>query len=280
MYYFKGGANGNYTKVGFLRDKNGERIDIGDCSIPIITDWNSDGLFDLVLGTYGPYDETNALSYEWQIYLNSGTKNVYEFLEYTTLMDDNNQPILATTLLIRDINNDGKNDIVFSLNNDVLFGWYKNIGTKEVPIFSDYEELDVPNGIGLNFDFYELADINNDNVLDLIYVNMYYPYYCLGKKETSINNSIDLSKNPKWEIRNVIGKHAVNLMLTNYQGASLVIYDIREKEVKKLMVKSESMIITSLASGNYYVALKYKGKVDIKSFSKFKLLVQQLPFVI
>lgn len=238
VYYYKGGPGNTLSDAGFLKDSKGNIIDIGDCSIPIMTDWNGDGLFDLLLGTYGPKDSTNALSDEWRVYINTGNISTYEFKNYSTLRNQTGNPILASTLVIRDLDFDGKNDLIFSLNNGTRFGWYQNKGTKTNPVYDTFKELTVPAGLfSGSFNFYDLADINGDDVLDIIVVDTYYPRVCYGIAQSSsyIKYNSDVKRDMK--IKNC-GKQLELILPIGYKSADVKIYNSQGRVVYSKMEQS------------------------------------------
>lgn len=88
----------------FLKDNNGAKIDFNKYSMPLITDWNNDGLLDLILGRID--------GGEWRIYLNSGTPTDYTFTGYTVLKTNGDIKISNYSIKFVDFDKDGKKDLI------------------------------------------------------------------------------------------------------------------------------------------------------------------------
>ena len=174
MRLYTRNADGSLNTESFICDTTGNPIDIGDCSIPVLVDFNGDGLMDLVLGTYGPADYSLARNTNWRLYLNSGTKEQYRFSSYTMISDVNGTPIGGNSISFVDFDKDGKKDIVFGSykgENHIKFGWHRNIGTDNAPVFDTAESLTVPDPYASIYPplYAGFADLNNDGFLDLAY---------------------------------------------------------------------------------------------------------------
>lgn len=253
MYHYKGGPDGSLTSMGFLKDTSGSIIDIGDCSTPIIVDWNSDGLLDLILGTYGPKDESNEPSYEWRIYLNHGTKSEYQFSSFSTLSTEDGNPILATSLVVRDADGDGKKDIIFSYEREVIFGWYKNRGSDKAPQFESYEHIELPEGAPHTLTFFELQDVTGDSVLDLLYVDFYYPEMSKGIKTTGIKSQEYIKSNSQFDVSQRGRELVISLQSVCEGGGTVALYDTRGRSVRTYSNLQKSLRIKDLSSGVYIV---------------------------
>ena len=140
--YFKRLPDGRLTEMPDL-EANGEVINVGGTSAlsaPVITEWNNDGLLDVILGaTRFPYE--NGVI---RVYLNKGSPDHPVFTDYSVVSCGNDtisykhiQPEFA------DLNMDGLSDLIISqYSSSVLY--YENIGTSQAPVFDTAEILDVP----------------------------------------------------------------------------------------------------------------------------------------
>lgn len=261
VYFYRGGAGGTLTEAGFLKDAQGAVIDIGDCSTPVLTDWNSDGLLDLVLGTYGPHDASNALFYEWRLYLNTGTKTAYKFASHSTITDSKGAAILASSLVIRDIDRDGRKDIIYTYKTTTRLAWYRNVGTSSVPKFDASENITLPAAAAPYTSFFDAADITGDGVLDLIYVNMYYAYYCKGVAFTNTAATKQTGVSRLWSMRTQGRQCFMRFGSGGFDGTMVRWYDCRGKTVAVRCVKNGSLSVVLPAAGLYTVIIDNDGAV-------------------
>jgi len=260
---YNGGSGNTLTSAGFLKDINGNNIDIGDCSTPLLTDWNSDGLIDLVLGSYGPKDASGIISNQWRIYINTGTTTSYAFNSYSIISTTQGVPIEAQSMVIRDLDRDGLKDIIYKASSLQPFSWYKNTGSSSSPAYTNSANLVLPTGVTGFIEYFELADVNSDNFLDLVYVDVYYPKVCLGKPFdiTPISQIKTESKKAdhSWKIsvsrQNLIIKSAA----VYADGFNVQIFDCRGRSIETCTERGNLASIKLSASGWYAVVITSKG---------------------
>ncbi len=155
-----------------------------------ISDWNNDGLIDIIAGS----DKGNVY-----LFLNSGTEDEPVFkAEDSSMIEAKDETIdlgYYSSPVVFDFNSDGKKDLICSGGYSGLF-LYLNEGTDSKPVFSDYSRFYTDDGIIRpgNFSRIDLCDWNEDGFPDLVIgetTGNVYVY--LNKGNTT---SVDDTKNP------------------------------------------------------------------------------------
>jgi hypothetical protein len=154
---------GTFVQVGKAGSK--VNINVGKRATPTMVDWNNDGKKDLVVG---------ALDGRIHIFINEGTDAKPDFVTETFAKQNTSDltvPGLRSSPEIVDLNGDGLKDILTGNTNGQLL-FYKNVGTKESPLFSGYtfvESDGIP--IDLKGDVRSrpfVCDWNADGYLDVL----------------------------------------------------------------------------------------------------------------
>lgn len=140
--YFKRLPDGRLTEMPDL-EANGEVINSGGTSAlsaPLITDWNNDGLLDLVLGaTPRPYGDGII-----RIYLNKGSPGNPVLTDYSVMTCGNDTiSYMHIQPEFEDLNMDGLSDLIVSQYYSTIL-YYENAGTSQEPVFDTAVILDVP----------------------------------------------------------------------------------------------------------------------------------------
>ncbi|PIE51686.1 hypothetical protein CSA37_03940 [Candidatus Fermentibacteria bacterium] len=142
----------------------GNRIEIDYNSAPSVTDWNSDGLPDLVIGALSPFPAG--------IYLlvNEGSPFQPDFPLIDTVFC-NGEPIDLSTAYpdFHDMTGDGLQDMIAGSNNGRV-ACFVNSGTEEAPLFNYFENVKA-DGVELNLGSYvrpTVCDWNSDGTPDLL----------------------------------------------------------------------------------------------------------------
>ena len=120
---------GMFLQVGPAGSKTD--IDVGSRATLAIADWNNDGAKDLVVGDLGG---------KIRVFLNDGTDASPDFVSETFVQEDGSDlvvPSLRSSPVIRDLDHDGKKDLLTGNTNGQLL-FYPNVGTDAAPDFSGY----------------------------------------------------------------------------------------------------------------------------------------------
>lgn len=124
IYWFRRRANGTYAAPETLRS-GAERLNVGQSAALAVTDWDSDGDFDLVIG--------NIAGEVWLV-TNSGTPRQPDFCERTRLAAANG-PIHVSSCAgptVADWDGDQLADLLVG-NTSGAVVWYRNEGSRKSP---------------------------------------------------------------------------------------------------------------------------------------------------
>jgi len=176
-FYKNTGSNSNpvfeFQTDHFLQ---GEMLDFGSISYPVLYDFNGDGLQDLFIGNYGFYDSSwyyqevlhSSFTARITYFKNEGSGVTPMFRKVTDdLAGISNLNRKAVFPTFGDLNADGKPELIIG-NSDSTLIYFENKGfTGDLPEFGppqyDYQHIrrDV-------FNSPQLFDLNKDGMLDLI----------------------------------------------------------------------------------------------------------------
>lgn len=163
IHYFE-----NYGSVTnpFLIDRGhlqagGTAIDVTSLAIPVVQDWNEDGMKDLVVGNDPAYI---------RVYLNVGTNANPVFNSYFQISTSPAISQIKNAPDIGDLNGDGLKDLAFGWwQGTVVF--YPNSGSNASPVFAETHNL---TALGTVIDpggwtHLEMNDWDEDGDIDLLY---------------------------------------------------------------------------------------------------------------
>lgn len=156
-----------------------QEISVDRYAVPSLTDWNNDGLKDLIVGE-GPAGLLSNLTGKIRIYLNSGTAKAPAFTTYSYVQSNGaNLEVPAANCLgsfprIVQWDGDGKKDLLLGLSNGTV-RIYFNTGTDAAPVFDNWQEVQV-GPVGNKEPIYAgggratpvPADWNNDGRKDIV----------------------------------------------------------------------------------------------------------------
>jgi hypothetical protein len=161
--YFRRLPGGELTAEPDLSTPNGT-ICVGTNSAPEVTDWNSDGLLDLIVGC--------ADSYPGSIYLfiNTGEPGS-PCLDDSSLLEVDGEPIsiIYSCPRVYDLDRDGLQDLLVGACSGHVY-WFRNVGSAQEPVLEEGVQLH-SNGKPLRQDAEVRiwpCDYNRDGIPDLL----------------------------------------------------------------------------------------------------------------
>lgn len=147
---------------------NGVYINGGMTVAPLVTDWNNDGLPDLVLGCMTAGTGSSVV-----LFLNTGSAGNPVLSEgQNVLIDGNGVELFAATPQMADLNQDGLSDLIIGEMNGGVY-YAENTGTAGSPVFTELVQLESSAGVislGHNTSPF-VTDWNEDGYPDLLLGN-------------------------------------------------------------------------------------------------------------
>lgn len=169
-WYKNNGTNSfpvfNKQGEGFLQD---EMIDVGSNACPVLFDYDSDGLLDLVIGGSVYQNSSSTTKNSLFVYRNTGTIQRPKFERVTDDLASISQLGYLSPMYpaFADLDNDGDADLVLGLEDGTLQYFNNSAGAGNPVSF----QLALPNFMGIdvgNVATPQLFDLNNDGKLDLV----------------------------------------------------------------------------------------------------------------
>lgn len=169
------GTNQNHNFIfetsAFLQ---GDMIEHGSGSIPVLADLTGDGLMDLIVGNFYSYKPTSLKESKIAFYRNIGTskKPIFEFVDDDFMNFSQANFGLRMVPTFGDLDGDNKPDLILGLENGEMV-YFKNYGTNGNPNYKIAEMNELKDADGKliqvgQFASPQLFDLNSDNKLDLI----------------------------------------------------------------------------------------------------------------
>ncbi len=246
MFYKNLGTNTqpnfSYVQDDFMQ---GQMIENGKGSIPVLIDLNEDGLKDLLISAnfryLDPLDKISKIQY----YQNTGTASqpVYTFISDDWLSLSSEGYGLRMHPTFGDLDNDGDKDMLLGTESGVIH-YYEKTGSNPTDFTLSQLNITDDQGAMINVFSYaspQLFDLNNDNLLDLI----------IGKRVAGITyfENVGTAASPSWKlISNDIGK--VDMGTTVYPDNYTVPMFVRHNDT------------THLFAGNREGTIYYYTEID------------------
>ncbi len=169
-WYKNGGTNSSpvFSKHGeaFLQE---EMIDVGESASPVLFDYNSDGLLDLIIGGSVYQSSTGAYKNSLFVYRNIGTSQRPQYELITDDLASISQLGYSSPMFpaFSDLDADGDADMVLGLEDGTLQYFNNSAGAGNPVSF----QLALPNFMGIdvgNVATPQLFDLNKDGKMDLV----------------------------------------------------------------------------------------------------------------
>ncbi len=234
--YLNNGENDNpnfkLTTKQFLQN---EMIDAGSGAYPLFTDWDGDGLVDILLGNYGFYVTSWYDNYilhsmynaHLQFYKNVGTRTKPVFQLYNINMAGLNfEYLLGIYPAVADLDGDGDKDLLVGNASGKLI-FIKNENGNLKIIDKNYFDIDVG-----DYSTPQLFDLDNDGLVDLI----------VGEQKGNLNyyhNEGNLSSPDFVFVTDSLGKINVTDLSVSYNGYSTPCFYRKKNGETILIVGSE-----------------------------------------
>jgi len=199
-FYKNNGSNSNpnfiFTSSNLFQN---EMIDHGTGSIPVLFDYNQDGLKDLAIANFHRYKPILDKESTLALYKNTGTNTnpTYTYVDFNYLNLNNENYGLRIVPAFGDIDNDGDQDMFLGRDDGTLV-YYINNASGGIANFQN-PQINYTDNLGNvittgGFCHPQLFDLNEDGKLDLI----------LGAKNGEIKfyQNIGTTSVPSFELRN------------------------------------------------------------------------------
>lgn len=268
LYYGK--SDGTFESQGAVQ-VTGKDLNPAYYTFFEVTDWNEDGLWDLI--AFGTFPRTPGYKEIYALYLNEGTKDQYLFNAETLIDCPDRLPATRNCPAIVDFDYDGKKDFLNGTSEGRGIEFFKNKGTNKAPVVAWDDKLVLENDggdtwteVGMEAKI-DVADLNGDGKWDIIvggaggnkpkpepYVYISYGYgggsitavekqYALASNDFAKNITVGSVKG-EYCVKNSSGKD-VTISMYNVKGALV----LSERSLRV----NHSISLGHLSGNNVYI---------------------------
>jgi hypothetical protein len=198
IWFYKNIGSDQAPNFTFVRNDflQGDMIENGKGSIPVLVDLNNDGLKDLIIGSNFRYNDPLSKTSKIQFYQNTGTISLPQF----TFVTDDWLSLESEGYGLRmhpaygDLDNDGDMDMILGTETGVLH-YYEKFGNGPNDFTLNQLNIQDNTGTEINVQSYaspQIFDLDNDGLLDLI----------IGKRGNGISyyKNIGTTASPSFEL--------------------------------------------------------------------------------
>ncbi len=267
LYY--GNSDGTFKDMGPIQ-VNGDKLHLYYYSFYEVTDWNEDGLWDLI--GFGAKEDTYTL------YINEGTKEQYLFNKELKTKEEGgigfpDLPSTRNCPSIVDFDYDGKKDLLNGISSGGYVEFYKNQGTNSSPSFNYDDKVIVTNDGGNTWTEkgleakIDVVDLNGDGRWDIIAggcgggkpatEQFLYISYGYGDGQVSNQNikTATLNHNIAKQVIVTRIKGEYKISNTNEKSVNISLFNMRGISViSNLSLRAkESITISDLGGQSFYV---------------------------
>lgn len=274
VFFYKNLGVDNDPSFVFLDDDflQNQMIEHGTGSVPVLFDYNEDGLQDLLVANFYRYkpvlDKESVVAY----YQNTGTVSEPFF----TFVDDDIFNLAQENFGLRaiptfgDIDGDGDEDMYLGMENGTL-AFYQNLSTGSgssfaAPVLNVTDNLSTTINVG-GYSFPQLFDLNEDGLLDLV----------IGKRSGAIAyyENVGTVNTPSFELKNATLAN-IDVPSINPDGYAAPHFFV-DNDTIRLFIGSVDGMLTyyntiegQLAPGDTFnlVATNFIG-LDVEGYSSF-----------
>jgi hypothetical protein len=241
-WYYKNTGTNALPNFNFITDQflQGEMIDAGSNSCPVLYDLNNDGLKDLIIGDYGFYDSSyykNAILYSKysariRYYKNRGTSEnpVFEFVT-DDLGNISTLQLTGAYPAFGDLDGDGDADMLLGSSDSTLMYFENLAGPNLSPSFAppikNYQQIKSSGYLTP-----QLFDLSGDGLNDLVFGNRDGVIHYYKNSGTLINPHFEL-------VTNKLGNVNVTNPALSYTGYSTPCFFHTGENKIALLVGSE-----------------------------------------
>ncbi len=244
-WYYRNYGTSDFPDFRFISPNifQGDMIDAGTASYPVLYDFRRTGLQDLFIGNYGYYDSSwyyqgvlySSFTSRIAYYRNEGTVDAPRFRLVTAdFANLSSQHLKGIYPAFGDLDNDGRTDLVIG-NSDGKLLYLRNTGTNDDLVFAapvaDWQGIDVG-----DFSSPQLFDLDKDGLKDLV----------IGEQKGNLNyyRNTGTAGNPAFTfVTDSLGKINVTNYNLSYNGFSTPCLFLDATGRTGLLVGSEEGVV-------------------------------------